>query len=419
MQEIKTAAIGKIGKGKRPIFIPDLAAPGVREERIEFDWHMGMSAAVKKRSVISLHEQAANKGYSKILEASSKSENQTGLALSAFFLKDENGIPVENLFQSSKVFENGGPFLDLQKVSPRDAKKDPRLKESGKMMRFSFNHKAFPLEPKSLFYDWLYSQTLYNDKNIDLKNWLLDSDFDAFSDIEFNPEKSFSCQARTLALFVSLCKTGCLREFLSNPLETANTYQLYKNIHYGEHKSRIKNSSPKPTTKEMPLPFSQIPLSEKKKEDKMAESMEQETKITPAHSLRQTIQSITLGVADLATSRRFYQEVFGWQETGDSDEKNAYFELEQTFILKLRQRKNRDEAINFSFNFVHNVASRETLDNLFSWFACQGVKIIKEPYNSEDKYCGYIADPDGFFWEIVYDPYAAALFSASFTNPVT
>ena len=187
-----------IGKTARPIFIPLRDNIGVIEQDIEFDWHMGMSAEVRKRSIRSLHQEAKKQGFNKILEASSKSEQQIGIQLSAFFLKNIKNYPVENLFQSSKVFENGGPYRDLLTVTPREAKKDNRLKESGKMTKFSFNNKDFPLEPKSLFYDWLYLNVLFSDRNSDLREELFNNHFDAFSDIEFNPNKSFSCQARTL-----------------------------------------------------------------------------------------------------------------------------------------------------------------------------------------------------------------------------
>ncbi|MGX2970405.1 DarT1-associated NADAR antitoxin family protein, partial [Ursidibacter sp. B-7004-1] len=192
-----------IGKTTRPIFIPNTESIGVTEKNIEFDWHMGMSAEVRKRSIKSLHKQAEAAGFKKILEASSKSEQDIGIQLSAFFLKNIKGYPVENLFQSSKVFEKGGPYRDLLTVTPRDAKKDVRLKESGNLIKFSFNNKEYPLEPKSLFYDWLYLNVLFSERNLELRETFFEMGFDAFSDIEFNPNKSFSCQARTLALCVS------------------------------------------------------------------------------------------------------------------------------------------------------------------------------------------------------------------------
>ena len=222
---------------KRPIFIAnDKNMPiGITQLDVDFDWHKGMSLAVRQRSIKSLHEKAALLGYDRVLEASSKTYQDLGINLSAFYLKNSLGIPVENIFQGSKVFTDGGPFTDLfnKDIDPRDAKRDKRLKSSGYMVKFMFNHKDYPLEPKSLFYDWLYINILIAKHNRTLLNQLVDSDFNAFSDIEFNPKKSFSCQARTLALFVSLYKHNAIEQFCSDPVSYSAKMNLYSEVHYG------------------------------------------------------------------------------------------------------------------------------------------------------------------------------------------
>ncbi|AWX14114.1 hypothetical protein CEP49_05900 [Mergibacter septicus] len=222
--------MNKTGKTKRPIFIPKQNGIGFVEKEIEFDWHMGMSSEVRKRSVKSLHENAKKIGISKILEASSKSENPIGIRLSAFHLKNIEGVAVENLFQSSKVFKNGGPYEKLLRVTPKEAKKYERLKNSGELIKFEFNGKEFPLEPKTLFYDWLYLQVLFSEKNLELREQFFEENFEAFSDIEYNPKKSFSCQARTLAICVSLYKNESVQEFIDDPEACAKKYSIYEKI---------------------------------------------------------------------------------------------------------------------------------------------------------------------------------------------
>lgn len=217
-----------IGRATRPIFIPSENGVGVQELDLDFDWHLGMSSSVRKRSIASLHSCARNKGFKKTLEASSKSEQEIGIRLSAFFLKNVSGYPVENIFQSSKVFTNGGPYRDLLNLTPKEAKRDVRLKNSGDMIYFTLNKKNYPLEPKSLFYDWLYMQVLFSPCNLDIKNKFLEEEFDSFSDIEFNPKKSFSCQARTLALAVSLYQNKKEQEFISDPVKFSTENDLYK-----------------------------------------------------------------------------------------------------------------------------------------------------------------------------------------------
>lgn len=71
-------------------------------------------------------------------------------------------MPLEMAFQGSKVFAAGGPFTDIYHAKDsRDAKRDPRLKESGPLIGFPFENVNFPLGPKTAFYDWLYINSLY------------------------------------------------------------------------------------------------------------------------------------------------------------------------------------------------------------------------------------------------------------------
>jgi type I restriction enzyme M protein len=113
---------------------------------------------------------------------------------------------VEAAFQGSKVFEAGGPFTDIYAMSGHEAKRDERLKNSGNLLRFDLLGDTWGLEPKTVFYDWIYINAIHQNPTIGDQI----AHFDGFSDIEFNPEKSFSCQARSAALYVSLKKLNLL-----------------------------------------------------------------------------------------------------------------------------------------------------------------------------------------------------------------
>lgn len=194
------------------------------EKSIEFSWYMGMNWQMRQKSSISLHENIM-KAYpsSKILEVSTKSEDYAlGKALSAFNLKKED-IPVENIFQSSKVFNDGGPYLDLLKVDPVSAKKDPRIstvKNARTLISFEYAGKKYPTEPKSFFYDYVYISALSD--NEELSEKVLN--YTVFTDIEFNQKipysaqkGPFNCQARSCAIYVWLKQNNLLEEYLSNP----------------------------------------------------------------------------------------------------------------------------------------------------------------------------------------------------------
>lgn len=213
---------------KRPFFISNESGDMWIEKSIEFKYYSGFAVSQKQKSIDSLHKEI-KKIYpqKKILEVSTKSPDVNGTRLSAFNLKLTDDFNkshyLENWFQSGKVFENGGPYVDLLEVSPRDAKKDDRLKNSGALVSFEFKGNTFQLEPKTMFYDWLYINAV-NEDNLLSK---VVQEYDIFTDIEFNPEKSINCQARSAAIFVSLCR----RELLSKALESP---QSFKKIVYGK-----------------------------------------------------------------------------------------------------------------------------------------------------------------------------------------
>ena len=201
----------------RPVFTVSLDKQYCIKKNIEFEFFSGFSDKQKQRSIKSLHQAYLKESpNSKILEISSKSEVELGIKLSAFNLmittKSGKCFSVESAFQASKVFEKGGPYKDLLDVSSREAKKDERLKNSGKVIEFTINGKTFPTEPKTYFYNWLYINTLslFPDLTEELVS------YDAFTDIVFNPQKSINCQAEAATIYVSLQKQQLLYEALKS-----------------------------------------------------------------------------------------------------------------------------------------------------------------------------------------------------------
>lgn len=202
---------------RRPIFIPKPhgTAP-VRTEYVKFTWHSGLALSQKRKSIATLHEAARLElELGQVLEVSSKSAVPLGVALSAFNLSirmPNGGAPlcIECAFQGSKVFELGGPFQDIFGKSATEAKRDVRLHTSGHLLGFCFLGRDWGLEPQSAFYDWLYINALA--ERSDLIEQL--AGYSAFSDIEFNPDKSINCQAYSIALFMSLWRAGLLRQVI-------------------------------------------------------------------------------------------------------------------------------------------------------------------------------------------------------------
>jgi hypothetical protein len=203
---------------ERPIFLPVPDEPElVKELNLRLTWHSGFAPVQKQKNVASLHAAAAAAGFAPLLEVSSKSTEKVGRHLSAFHLKvrgRHGEMPLECAFQGSKVFERGGPFVDLYRADVIDAKRDSRLKEFGRLIGFDFEGIRFPLEPRTAFYDWLYINAIYPHRD-----WLLSrlNRYAGFTDIEFNPERSVNCQARSCALFVSLMSKELLDKAVESP----------------------------------------------------------------------------------------------------------------------------------------------------------------------------------------------------------
>lgn len=202
---------------KRPIFIPNINGNQLFiEEIIEFDWFSGFAISQKQKSIESLHKNAFKKGYEKLLEVSTRSSELLGRRLSAFSLeietKNYGKISVECAFQGSKVFKSNKQYPELYTKTSVEAKKFHKLNFSGELIGFKFEDEEWELEPKSSFYDWLYIKALYPHKDFLKKLY----NYQAFTDIEFNPTKSINCQARTCAIIVSLLKRDLYDEAMSS-----------------------------------------------------------------------------------------------------------------------------------------------------------------------------------------------------------
>lgn len=211
---------------ERPVFLPTHSGPIlVLEKRIGFFWHAGMAPSQKRKNIVELHLAAGRKGLSPILEVSSKSELEIGRELSAFRLPTKvNGVntTVECAYQGSKVFERGGPYTDIYSMTSREAKGDERIRNSGPLKGFLLEQVEFPLFPPTAFYDWLYLNALYREKTR-IKSEL--GKFVGFTDIEFNPDRSLNCQAKSCAMFFSLDARGQLDDALESPGSFLNAIQ--------------------------------------------------------------------------------------------------------------------------------------------------------------------------------------------------
>ena len=200
---------------KRPVFVAKAVWPFCEVIETQFTFFNGFAISQKQKSVKSLHDSFKKAFPMEVLEISTKSTEELGARLSAFNLTTDMGdreISLECAFQGSKCFENGGPYKDIYEMTPLEAKKDPRLKESGNLIGFELHGTHFSNEPKDFFYNWIYSKALFEHKEY-LQELLK---YGAFTDIEFNPARMLNCQAKAVATVVGLIRAGLLEACMAD-----------------------------------------------------------------------------------------------------------------------------------------------------------------------------------------------------------
>jgi len=235
---------------KRPAFFvrdtQDQTVPLVEVVLVDFPWVPGMAMSQKQKCIDSMHNSIKNRHPTHVLEISSKSREELGIKLSAFNLgflhpKHNTFISIESAFQGSKVFESSGPFPELYYLTAREAKKFFKDKTLGNLIHFNFYGQLWPIKPLTLFYDWLYLNSL--SRNPFLSEQTIE--YDCFTDIEFNPKKSINCQAYSAALFVALSKRGELESVLENQESFVNAMKAQpdwiESTEYRKHHLKTRN----------------------------------------------------------------------------------------------------------------------------------------------------------------------------------
>jgi len=128
--------------------------------------------------------------------------------------------------------------------------------------------------------------------------------------------------------------------------------------------------------------------------------------------MKQGLNFLTIGVADLNKMKNFYVEKFNWTTLKDSDG-IVFFKL-NGFILALFPVEELAADIGITndgkgfkrVTLAINCRSEKEVDNLFEDLKQKGVKIIKQPEKVFwGGYSGYIADVEDNYWEIAYNPF--------------
>jgi catechol 2,3-dioxygenase-like lactoylglutathione lyase family enzyme len=125
--------------------------------------------------------------------------------------------------------------------------------------------------------------------------------------------------------------------------------------------------------------------------------------------MQQQLSVVTLGIADLARSRRFYCEGFGWMPVFQNAEIVFYqmngFVLGTWLTRSLEGDMRRPLARPGAFSLAHNVGTAEDVQAVLDRLAQHGGQILRPadapPHGGLR---GYVADPDDHAWEIAWNP---------------
>lgn len=124
------------------------------------------------------------------------------------------------------------------------------------------------------------------------------------------------------------------------------------------------------------------------------------------------ISIITLGVSDLQRPITFYRDGLRLPQRPSSPT-IAFFETRGTWLaLYPRAALAEDAHVDPSgegfprFTLAHNVRTREDVDRTLAEAAAVGATIVKPAADAFwGGYSGYFADPDGFLWEVAWNPH--------------
>jgi catechol 2,3-dioxygenase-like lactoylglutathione lyase family enzyme len=124
------------------------------------------------------------------------------------------------------------------------------------------------------------------------------------------------------------------------------------------------------------------------------------------------ISIITLGVSDLKRSIDFYRDGLGLPTNYKDGEGIAFFQLSGTWLALFPSDALAEDACLppertpfGGFTLAHNVQSKELVDKMIDQALDSGASLLKPAAETFwGGYSGYFSDPDGYPWEVAWNP---------------
>ena len=127
----------------------------------------------------------------------------------------------------------------------------------------------------------------------------------------------------------------------------------------------------------------------------------------------QRVSFITLAVADIDVTRAFYLDGLGWQAELDVPGEVLMIKVGERLVLSLWDEVGFEAEVGpirrgpglVPLTLAHNVATRSEVDAVLATARAAGADPVGEAEERDwGGYTGYFADPDGFRWEIAWNP---------------
>ncbi len=121
---------------------------------------------------------------------------------------------------------------------------------------------------------------------------------------------------------------------------------------------------------------------------------------------------VTLVVADLERARRFYLRGLGWPAAFEASGEVAMIHVGDKLVLSLWAESAAHaeigevtRGVTLPFTLAHNVASPAEVDAVLETARAAGASVQAAQQRDWGGYSGYFTDPDGFLWEVAYNPH--------------
>lgn len=127
----------------------------------------------------------------------------------------------------------------------------------------------------------------------------------------------------------------------------------------------------------------------------------------------QRISFVTLAVADLDATRRFYLDGLGWTADLDVPGEVLMIRAGEHLVLSLWDRAHFEAEVGpiavgegvAPFTLAHNVATTAEVDAVLATARAAGADPVHAAQARDwGGYTGYFGDPDGYRWEIAFNP---------------